>query len=53
MILVPHGMRRENIGKEIPCTTLMLLTTKDAQPQTHNSDYSIEELNYYQGRNKE
>ncbi len=53
MILVPPAMRGENIGNAIPHTTTMLLTTKNLQPQAPHFDYSIEKLNYNQGRNKE
>ena len=53
MILVPPSMTGENVGKAIPHTTTMLLTTKNAQPQAPHFDYSIDELNYNQGRNKE
>ena len=53
MLLVPPAMRGENIGKAIPHTTLMLLTTENAQPQAPHFDYSSGELNYNQGRNKE
>jgi hypothetical protein len=44
MILVPPSMTGENIGKAIPHTTTLLLTTKNAQPQAPHFDYSIANL---------